>query len=65
MNIPFFMADDRLYDDFLSGARAAGLLQLKGHKSVGGLRASLYNAMPVQGVRVLVDYMRDFQRRYG
>jgi phosphoserine aminotransferase len=65
MNIPFFMTDERLYDDFLIGAKAAGLLQLKGHKSVGGLRASIYNAMPLDGVRALVDYMKDFQRRHG
>ncbi len=65
MNIPFFLHDDSLQEEFLTGAKAAGLLQLKGHKSVGGLRASIYNAMPVQGVRVLVDYMADFQRRHG
>jgi phosphoserine aminotransferase len=65
MNIPFFLRDEALQDGFLAGAKAAGLLQLKGHKSVGGLRASVYNAMPVQGVRALVDYMNDFQRRHG
>jgi phosphoserine aminotransferase len=65
MNIPFFLKDESLQDSFLSGAKAAGLLQLKGHKSLGGLRASIYNAMPVQGVRALVDYMDDFQRRHG
>ena len=65
MNIPFFLKDESLQDSFLSGAKAAGLLQLKGHKSLGGLRASIYNAMPVQGVRALVDYMNDFQRRHG
>ncbi len=65
MNIPFFLRDDRLQDEFLAGAKAAGLLQLKGHKSVGGLRASLYNAMPMQGVQTLVAYMNDFQRRHG
>ncbi len=48
---------------FLEGAKAAGLLELKGHKSVGGMRASLYNAMPLEGVQALVDYMRDFERR--
>jgi phosphoserine aminotransferase len=47
----------------LEGAKAAGLLQLKGHKSVGGMRASIYNAMPLEGVQALVDYMRDFERR--
>jgi len=65
MNIPFFLHDESMQDEFLAGANAAGLLQLKGHKSLGGLRASIYNAMPVQGVRVLLDYMSDFQRRHG
>lgn len=65
MNIPFFLHDDRLQDAFLAGAKAAGLLQLKGHKSVGGLRASVYNAMPLQGVQTLVSYMSEFQRLHG
>lgn len=65
MNIPFFLHDERLQDAFLEGAQAAGLLQLKGHKSLGGLRASLYNAMPLQGVQALVAYLNDFQRRHG
>jgi phosphoserine aminotransferase len=62
MNIPFFLRDESRNEAFLTGARAAGLLQLKGHKSVGGMRASLYNAMPLQGVQALVDYMREFER---
>ncbi|MBS0608212.1 MAG: 3-phosphoserine/phosphohydroxythreonine transaminase, partial [Proteobacteria bacterium] len=49
-------------DAFLAGAKERGLLQLKGHKSVGGMRASIYNAMPLAGVQALVDYMRDFER---
>jgi phosphoserine aminotransferase len=65
MNVPFFIRDAGLigpqYDAFLTGAKARGLLQLKGHKSVGGLRASIYNAMPVAGVQALVDYLRDFE----
>ena len=65
MNIPFFLQDETLQEEFLAGAKAAGLLQLKGHKSVGGLRASLYNAMPLQGVQALVAYMNEFQRRHG
>jgi phosphoserine aminotransferase len=65
MNVPFFLPDARLEEAFLAGAREAGLLQLKGHKSVGGLRASLYNAMPLAGVQALVAYMQDFQRRHG
>ena len=65
MNIPFFLHDERLQDTFLEGAQAAGLLQLKGHKSLGGLRASLYNAMPLQGAQALVAYLNEFQRRHG
>jgi phosphoserine aminotransferase len=63
MNIPFFLRDDSLNERFLAGAADAGLLQLKGHKSVGGMRASLYNAMPMSGVQALVAYMREFERR--
>ena len=62
MNVPFFLRDERLNADFLAGAQARGLLQLKGHKSVGGMRASLYNAMPLAGVQALVDYMREFEK---
>lgn len=62
MNIPFFLKDASRNDAFLAGARARGLLQLKGHRSVGGMRASLYNAMPLEGVQALVDYMREFER---
>ena len=65
MNIPFFLHDPSLQDAFLKGAQAAGLLQLKGHKSLGGLRASLYNAMPLSGVQALVDYLQQFQKRHG
>jgi len=65
MNVPFFLRDERLNDPFLAQARERGLLQLKGHKSVGGMRASIYNAMPIQGVQALVDYLRDFARRHG
>jgi len=65
MNVPFFLKDESLNDAFLAGAKAAGLLQLKGHKSVGGMRASIYNAMPLAGVQALVDYMKDFAQRHG
>lgn len=65
MNVPFFLKDPALDAAFLKGAESAGLLQLKGHRSVGGMRASLYNAMPIEGVRALVDYMKDFERRHG
>jgi phosphoserine aminotransferase len=62
MNVPFFLRDDTLNEAFLTGARAHGLLQLKGHKSVGGMRASIYNALPIEGVQALVDYMRTFEQ---
>jgi phosphoserine aminotransferase len=66
MNVPFFLRGagliGPLYDAFLAGAKSRGLLQLKGHKSVGGLRASMYNAMPLAGVQALVDYLRDFEK---
>ena len=62
MNVPFFLRDESLNEAFLSGAKARGLLQLKGHKSVGGMRASIYNAIPIEGVQALVDFMRDFQQ---
>jgi phosphoserine aminotransferase len=65
MNVPFFLADSALDEAFLTGARAAGLLQLKGHKSVGGMRASIYNAMPLDGVQALTGYLQDFARRHG
>jgi phosphoserine aminotransferase len=62
MNVPFFLRDESRNESFLAGARDAGLLQLKGHKSVGGMRASIYNAMPIEGVQALVAYMREFER---
>jgi phosphoserine aminotransferase len=62
MNVPFFLRDESRNDAFLAGARERGLLQLKGHKSVGGMRASIYNAMPIEGVQALIDYMREFEK---
>jgi phosphoserine aminotransferase len=65
MNVPFKLADDALDGAFLKGAEARGLMQLKGHRSVGGMRASIYNAMPVEGVQALVAYMHDFEQQHG
>ena len=65
MNVPFRLHDESLDAAFLKGAAAAGLLQLKGHKSVGGMRASIYNAMPIEGVQALVDYMQQFAGSKG
>ncbi|HVF64557.1 MAG TPA: 3-phosphoserine/phosphohydroxythreonine transaminase [Casimicrobiaceae bacterium] len=65
MNVPFRLADESLDADFLKGAEARGMLQLKGHRSVGGMRASIYNAMPIEGVQALVDYLHEFERERG
>jgi phosphoserine aminotransferase len=65
MNVVFQLPDPALDAPFLEGAKAAGLLALKGHRLVGGMRASLYNAMPIEGVRALVAYMKDFETRRG
>jgi len=65
MNVPFKLKDEALDATFLKGAEAAGMVQLKGHRSVGGMRASIYNAMPLEGVRALVAYMKDFEARHG
>ena len=62
MNVTFTLADETLDASFLAGAEAAGLCNLKGHRSVGGMRASLYNAMPEAGVDALCEYMREFER---
>jgi phosphoserine aminotransferase len=65
MNIPFTLKDAALDKEFLKGADARGLVQLKGHRSVGGMRASIYNAMPLEGVQNLVEYMREFEKKHG
>jgi phosphoserine aminotransferase len=65
MNIPFTLAKPELDDTFLAEAKGEGLVTLKGHRSVGGMRASIYNAMPETGVLALVDFMREFERRHG
>ncbi|HEY2401927.1 MAG TPA: 3-phosphoserine/phosphohydroxythreonine transaminase [Steroidobacteraceae bacterium] len=65
MNVPFTLAKPDLDKTFLSEANAAGLTNLEGHRSVGGMRASIYNAMPLEGVQALIAFMKDFQRRHG
>ncbi len=65
MSVPFFLRDEQLNDAFLDGAGKRGLVQLKGHRAVGGMRASLYNAMPLAGVLALDDWMREFERTHG
>ena len=65
MNIPFTLKNAELDEAFLKGAKERGMIQLKGHRSVGGMRASIYNAMSIDGVRALVDYMREFELTHG
>ena len=65
MNVPFILANPELDGAFLKGAEAQGLLGLKGHRAVGGMRASIYNAISEEAVGVLIDYMREFQRSHG
>jgi phosphoserine aminotransferase len=65
MNVPFTLEDPKLDEEFLKGAAKRGMVQLKGHRSVGGMRASIYNAMPVEGVRALVAYMKEFEQKHG
>jgi phosphoserine aminotransferase len=65
MNVPFRLRDEKHDEIFLKGAAERGMIQLKGHRAVGGMRASIYNAMPIEGVRALVAYMREFELRHG
>ena len=65
MNVPFTLADPELDKPFLAESKAAGLTNLKGHRVVGGMRASIYNAMPEAGVDALIAFMADFERRRG
>ena len=65
MNVPFKLKDEALDAAFLKGAEARGMVQLKGHRSVGGMRASIYNAMPIEGVQALVTYMKEFEAQHG
>jgi phosphoserine aminotransferase len=65
MNVPFRLRNEALDEVFLKQAQARGLRELKGHRSVGGMRASIYNAMPLAGVKALVEFMREFQVKHG
>ena len=65
MNVPFVLKDSAQDDAFLKGAVQKGMVQLKGHRSVGGMRASIYNAMPLEGVQALVAYMKEFEAKHG
>jgi phosphoserine aminotransferase len=65
MNVPFTLVKPELDKTFTTEAKAAGLVTLEGHRSVGGMRASLYNAMSMEGVTALVSFMKEFERKYG
>ena len=65
MNVQFRLRNEKLDADFLKQAEGNGLSQLKGHRAIGGMRASIYNAMPAEGVKALVDFMREFERKHG
>ena len=65
MNVPFTLARPELDKTFIAEAKGAGLVTLEGHRSVGGMRASIYNAMPLAGVQALVDFMKEFERKHG
>jgi phosphoserine aminotransferase len=65
MNVPFILDDKSLDSIFLEQAEERGLMNLKGHRSVGGMRASIYNAMPIEGVRDLIDFMKEFEIKNG
>jgi phosphoserine aminotransferase len=63
--VPFVLHDETLNDKFLRESEAAGLLALAGHRSVGGMRASIYNALPMAGVQALISFLNDFAKRHG
>ncbi|MFV1962282.1 MAG: aminotransferase class V-fold PLP-dependent enzyme [Acidimicrobiia bacterium] len=65
MNIPFKITDETLHGRFIAEAEAAGLNSLKGHRSVGGMRASIYNAMPIEGIEALIGFMTEFESKSG
>jgi phosphoserine aminotransferase len=65
MNVPFTLKDAALDEEFLKQSKARGLAQLKGHRLLGGMRASIYNPMPLAGVQALVDFMREFEQQHG
>ena len=64
MNVPFVTGNDELNAKFIAESKAAGFINLKGHRSVGGMRASIYNAMPYEGVEYLVNFMKEFEEKH-
>ena len=65
INIPFFLPSEDLVDGFVEGAKEQNLINLRGHKAVGGLRANLYNSMPIEGVEALVDWLIEYEKKNG
>ena len=65
MNVTFKLSDESLNEAFLKQAESNGLVALKGHRAVGGMRASIYNAMPLAGAKALADFMKEFERKNG
>jgi phosphoserine aminotransferase len=65
MNVPFTLNKPELDESFIAEAKKQGIVSIKGHKMVGGMRASIYNAMPLEGVQALVSFMQDFERQHG
>jgi phosphoserine aminotransferase len=65
MNVTFFLRDESLNAEFLQGAEAKGMVQLRGHRAAGGMRASIYNAMPLSSVQKLRDYMFEFEKTHA
>ena len=65
MNVPFWLNDESLNQAFLAQSKQAGLLALEGHRMVGGMRASIYNAMPIEGIKALVDFMHKFEKEHN
>ena len=65
MNVPFVTGDADLDAEFVAGAKKVGIENIKGHRTVGGMRASIYNAMPIEGVKALVEYMKEFEKAHS
>ncbi len=65
MNVPFVTGDEDLDAQFVKEAKEAGFVNLKGHRTVGGMRASIYNAMPIEGVEKLAAFMREFEKKHA
>ena len=65
VNATFLLADENLNELFINQANEAGIKAIKGHRAVGGMRASIYNAMPIEGINALIDFMQEFENKHG